>query len=306
MARYRKIDVRMHADAKFRQLTPPQPCGQALWWHLLAGQQTGVIPGLCSIGEAAFAEQLGWSLRGFRTSFREIEKLGMAKADFDARLVYVPNAIRYNKPESPNVIRSWSDAWDELPECELKETARAAISEILSEMGASYAQAFAEVAGQGPSKPLPKPSPKPSNKASGKPSPNQEQEQEQEQEEYPPTPQGGSGEPPLPKSLDSEPIRRALAGWLAMNAEKRRRLGPAQLGAAVSLLERIGPDRALIALEFSTAGGHRSICEPLAANRPTGPPGAAPDLDAQVDELVRRQYGGRDSLEPRGGIDEGG
>src|ERR1019366_10362236 len=87
MARYRKIDLCIHADEKYRRLTPPNPCGQTLWWQLIAGEQTGVIPGLFKIGEAAFAEQLGWSVKAFQEAFREVFREGMVKADWKSRLV---------------------------------------------------------------------------------------------------------------------------------------------------------------------------------------------------------------------------
>jgi hypothetical protein len=166
--------MRMHADEKYRRLTPCPPCGQALWWNLLAGKQTGIIPGLCTIGEAAFAEQLRWPLKGFREAFAEVFREGMAEADWDAHLLWVPNAIRYNPPTSPNVVRSWSDAWLELPECDLKLKAHESMKCFLNSLAKGFREAFDEA--------CPKPCGKAFAKASAKPSPNQEQEQEQEQE----------------------------------------------------------------------------------------------------------------------------
>ena len=111
----------------------------------------------------------------------------MAKADFKARLVWLPNAIRHNKPESPNVVKSWRAEVDLLPECQLKNEAILAISEYLEGLGESFINAFKNnileqddggVKG-GKSNQL-KPSPKASAKPSPKTKPNQEQEQEQE------------------------------------------------------------------------------------------------------------------------------
>ena len=48
---YRRIAVRMHADEKVQRLTKPPPYGRSLWWELLAGEQTDVVPGLFRIGE---------------------------------------------------------------------------------------------------------------------------------------------------------------------------------------------------------------------------------------------------------------
>jgi hypothetical protein len=106
----------------------------------------------------------------------------------------LPNAIRHNKPESPNVVRGWRVELDLLPECALKSEAIAAIRNALSETGPSFVAAFDELIAvedaaceQPSAKPSRKPSDKPSIVASAKvhskPMPNQEQEQEQEQEQ---------------------------------------------------------------------------------------------------------------------------
>jgi len=177
VARHRKVDLRMHGDEKYRRLTPCPPCGQALWWHLLTGRHTGIIPGLSSIGEAAFAEQLGWPIRGFRQAFAEVLREGMAKADWSAKLVWVPNAIKYNPPANPNVVRSWRDAWEELPECELKIEAHDNLGSFVEGLGKGFMEAFTETCRNPLVNPLP----------------NQEQEQEQDQE-FPPYPPGGREE----------------------------------------------------------------------------------------------------------------
>src|SRR5262249_32826522 len=116
---WRKIYIHMHADEKYCRLSRPEASGQALFWNLIAGEQTDIIPGLFKIGEAAFAEQLGWTLDGFRAAFAEVAREGMARADWQARLVFVPNAIKYNPPANPNVVISWKKAWGRLPECAL-------------------------------------------------------------------------------------------------------------------------------------------------------------------------------------------
>jgi hypothetical protein len=87
---------------------------------LIAGKPTGLIPGLFSIGEAAFAEQLRWPLKGFRKAFEEVSSQGMAEADWAAQLIWVPKGIIYNPPANPNVIKGWHHEWSELPECDLK------------------------------------------------------------------------------------------------------------------------------------------------------------------------------------------
>jgi len=180
---YRKIEVKTWSDAKFRALSPIPPCAQGLWFYLLTGPHTGPIPGLFRAGRAAMAEDLGWSLEAFDKAFAEVFAKGMVKADFEARIVWLPNAFKHNKPASPNVILSWKDELDILPECGVKAEAVASMHAEARGMGVPYLIAFERIINiPAGTKSLPKASPKPFRKASTKTMPNQEQEQEQEQD----------------------------------------------------------------------------------------------------------------------------
>ena len=159
------------------------PSGQGLWFFLLTGPHTGPIPGLFRAGRAAMAEELGWDQEAFDEAFQEVSANGMAKADFKAKLVWLPQALKHNKPESPNVVKSWRIELDLLPECDLKQKALDQIRETLLVMGGSYAEAFDEVYKIAPKKESPKAISKPYAKPFDKPMPNQEQEQEQEQKQ---------------------------------------------------------------------------------------------------------------------------
>ena len=124
------------------------------------------------------AEELNWELEAFDEAFQEVFGQGMVKADFKAKLVWLPKAIQHNKPESPNVVRGWRVELDLLPECDLKREAIAGMRKALEDIGHSYVEAFDEVISsekKDSAKPSPKPSPKPMA--------NQEQEQEQDKEE---------------------------------------------------------------------------------------------------------------------------
>lgn len=201
MGRYRKIEVRTWSDEKFRALSPMPPSGQGLWFFLLTGPHTGPIPGLFRAGRAAMAEELGWSAEAFDEAFREVSDQGMAKADFVARLVWLPNAIKHNKPESPNVVKSWAPEFDLLPECPLKLEALEAIKAFVCALGPGFSGAFAG-AFESPGKASGKPSGKPSSKTM----PNQEQEQEQEQE----IKAGGRAPPVSSKAADPCPYQKLI------------------------------------------------------------------------------------------------
>ena len=182
---YRKIYRRMWGDAKFRSLSPMPPSGQGLWLWLLTGPFTEVIPGVLSVGEMAMAERLRWPVKGFREAFREVSGKGLVKADFEAPLLWIPNAIHYNGPANPNVVKSWEQAWDALPECELKLQCFRALEDFLEGKSKGFREAFREVCR------------KPLLNASA----NQEQEQEQDIE----TPIGVSCSE-RPEDRASEPV----------------------------------------------------------------------------------------------------
>jgi len=170
--RYRKVEVRTWGDEKFRALSSIPPCGQGLWLFLITGPHTGPIPGLFRAGRAAMAEELGWDVEAFDKAFQEAFQQGMVKADFKARVMWLPSAIRHNRPESPNVVRSWAAEFDLIPECDLKREALESLRASIHALGEAFGKAFEEA--------FTKPSPKPSVKPSPKAMANQEQEQEQE------------------------------------------------------------------------------------------------------------------------------
>ena len=176
--RYRTIDVRMWGDQKFRSLTPLKPSGQALFIYILTNPNTTSIPGLYRAGAAAMAEELGWSIEDFKEALEELIQQNLIKVDLNARVIYIPNAIKYNKPQSPNVIKSWVSHWDEIPECELKNIAYLEFKISIQGMGEGFQETFHKALGEALEEGFPIVLAKPSSKAM----PNQEQEQEQEQE----------------------------------------------------------------------------------------------------------------------------
>jgi hypothetical protein len=123
------------------------------------------------------AEELDWELEAFDKAFAEAFDKGIVKADFKARVVWIPKAIYHNKPESPNVVRGWRVELDLIPDCPLKSEALAAIRDALESFGDGFVAAFDEVSSS-----RFKPYRKPSEKPSAKTMPNQEQEQEQDKE----------------------------------------------------------------------------------------------------------------------------
>lgn len=221
MARYRKVEVRTWADDKFMALSPMPPSGRGLWLFLMTGPHTSQVPGLFRAGRLAMAEELEWSPEQFDERFAELFEKGMAKADFKARIVWLPNALKHNPPENPNVVKSWRDEIDLLPDCPLKAEALEAIRAYLETRGDAFVYAlFGDVrkaANSGSSNGLPNGSANRSSKGM----PNQEQEQEQEQEEAKSSLRSDSSSPEAGSSVPADPL--ALTAEPAPPADLRAR-----------------------------------------------------------------------------------
>jgi hypothetical protein len=150
--RYRMLDVRIWCDEKFRALSGLKPSAQALFIYLLTNPHTTSIPGLYRAGAAAMSEELGWSLLSFNRALKEVVEQGLVRVDLKARVIFIANAIKYNKPQSPNVVKSWSLHWDEIPECGLKNEAYEFLKGFVEGLGKAFGQAFEESLGKAQSK----------------------------------------------------------------------------------------------------------------------------------------------------------
>lgn len=195
--RYSKVSRRMWDDERFGELSAAKPNGQTLWQRLLTGPELGCVPGLFAAREGGLADALRWPVAALRKCWKEIEDSQMAEADWRAGLVWVPNGIVHNAPQSTNVILGWRLALRELPECSLKHRALQGIREYLAEMGPVWVKAFDSAMAEPTAKPKDKASLMPKAmalaKASAMPSdtPSRIQEQEQDSGERKNT-QGGS------------------------------------------------------------------------------------------------------------------
>lgn len=159
MAKYRKVDPRIWNDGKFMDLSDSGKL--ALFFVLTHPNMTAVgamrhtIPGM--------AAELGWTSEAFAKAFRESLQKGIVKHDEKASFVWLPNFIKYNPPESPNVVKAWHTALDLLPECDMRSELIQHVKDFLKGLKKAFREGFA--------------------KALPKTMPNQEQEQEQEQKE---------------------------------------------------------------------------------------------------------------------------
>lgn len=180
--RYSKVVRRMWNDGLFRSLDAAPPNPQTLWFRLLTGPELTNIPGLFPAWDSGLSQALRWSRESFLEQFAKLFDKGMVEADWDAGLVWVPNAVLHNKPSNPNIVLSWRRAWRELPECELKWRAHRELRARMKELGDQWLEAFDKACAE-PSQEWLR---KPALLGSGDRCPNQEQEQEQDQEQEDP------------------------------------------------------------------------------------------------------------------------
>ena len=167
MSRYRKIDVKMWGDEKFCSLSKPQPNGQSLWQYLLTGPHSTGCPGIFRAGEMGLCENLNWPIKAFRKAFNELLEKDMVRADWKAKVIVISNVLRYDEPQSPNVIKKWGKDFDEIPECDLKVEYYHTIKEFIKTLGETFNKAFQQAfrepllkASRTP-EPLPEPLPEP-------------------------------------------------------------------------------------------------------------------------------------------------
>jgi hypothetical protein len=163
MARYRKIDPRIWNDEKFRALSDS---GKLAFLFILTH------PSMTSIGAmrgttAGLAAELEWGVEAFAKAFGEACAKDMIEADAKASFIGVPNFVKYNPPESPNVIKAWADALDLVPECDLRNRHILRLEQVVKGLTEGFREAFTKAFA----------------KTLAKTMPNQEQEQEQEQEQ---------------------------------------------------------------------------------------------------------------------------
>lgn len=144
MSKYRKIDTKIWNDAKFRALSDD---GQMIFLLFLThpsmtaiGALPATVPGM--------AHTKKWSVERFRKGFAELLSNGMAKADEDAGLIYLPNFLKYNQPENPNVVKAWAGGVDMLPECELKTRIISDSYASLCDRPQSFKEAFVKLFGK--------------------------------------------------------------------------------------------------------------------------------------------------------------
>lgn len=159
MGRYRRIDTRIHNDENFRALSDD---GKLLFFTLLTHQHMTSV-GAMRATIAGLAAEQGWRVPKYRKAFREAFAKGMVEVDEKACYVGLPNFLKYNPPESPNVVKSWAGILDLIPECALKVALYQRVKALAEGLGEAFREALPEAmrkASRIP-EPIPMPIPEP-------------------------------------------------------------------------------------------------------------------------------------------------
>jgi hypothetical protein len=114
---YRKIDPRLWDDERFVDLTTVQ---KLLWLYLLTGPHTTSLPGLWIVGIGELVDGLRLPDKAVREALSVLEGTGMLIHNPRVRLVRVPNAPKYNRPENARVLKAWFRLWQSIPDCQQK------------------------------------------------------------------------------------------------------------------------------------------------------------------------------------------
>lgn len=172
MARYRKIDVRMWNDRKFRELSDN---AKLVFILLLTHPDTTQI-GTIRTRVSNLADELGWQRDAMSHAIQEVTLNGMIDADEKAGLMVINNFLKYNAPSSPNAFKSWRELIDLMPECDLLDRHVASLKAFVDSLSTGMRNAIPNDLMDAIKDAI--------LRVNEQPSRIQEQEQEQEQEIY--------------------------------------------------------------------------------------------------------------------------
>lgn len=172
MARYRKIDVRVWNDRKFRELSDN---AKLVFILLLTHPDTTQI-GTIRTRVSNLADELGWQRDAMSHAIQEVTLNGMIDADEKAGLMVINNFLKYNAPSSPNAFKSWRELIDLMPECDLLDRHVASLKAFVDSLSTGMRNAIPNDLMDAIKDAI--------LRVNEQPSRIQEQEQEQEQEIY--------------------------------------------------------------------------------------------------------------------------
>jgi len=103
MSRYRNIHCLIWNDDKFPFAS--DDC-QLVFFHVLTTPFSTPL-GLFKASVGMLAEEKRWPIKRYEKAFQEALREGFLEYDEKAFVILIPNFLKYNPPQSGNVIKSW-------------------------------------------------------------------------------------------------------------------------------------------------------------------------------------------------------
>jgi len=142
MAKFRKVDVRIWNDKNFNDLSS---YGKLVFLFVLTHPSLTPLGAMRATIEGLHSELKDVPMEAFREAFAK----GLIRYDAKACFVWLPNFMKYNKPENPNVLKSWVGSWDALPECALKDELYIVLKDFAEGLTEGFREGFREAFTEG-------------------------------------------------------------------------------------------------------------------------------------------------------------
>jgi hypothetical protein len=140
MGRYVNIHRKIWNKEKFRSSS--DDC-KFVFFHVLT-TPFGSQFGLFKASPVVLAEEAEWDLERYSKAFTEGFTKGFLKYDEKHKLIFIPNWLRYNPPNNPNVLRGWGSSFSEISDCDLKSEAYNTLKQFVSSRTKAFQEAFQE------------------------------------------------------------------------------------------------------------------------------------------------------------------
>lgn len=141
--RYRRVQVQIWCDAKFRALGDDAK----LLFLCLLSHPLQTSAGIMRGSAESLAREIEWPTERVSAALGRLAGAGMVEVDA-ACAISLPNFLKHNEPESPNVIRSWPVVLSTVPECDLLTRHLARVRAHVEGLGEGFQRAFAEAFGE--------------------------------------------------------------------------------------------------------------------------------------------------------------
>ncbi len=143
--RYRKISVQIWNDERVERLSDDAKLG--FIFVLTHPLMTGI--GAARLSIPGLSAERGWDSKKGEKAFGEAFREGLLEYDEKRCLLWAPNFLKHNKPESPNVVKSWQWIPVTLPDCPLKYKIFQSVKAFTEGLSEDFAKALPEVFREG-------------------------------------------------------------------------------------------------------------------------------------------------------------